>query len=218
MKLGIRLHLAGFSLSKTISERGRFGVERSRPTVDNWVQKADLQPTEAKNPDHVAVDETTIRIDDQRDWLYAAVDTETNKFLHVRLTTAQNLGLLEIFFHELRDLGVSHVQPISARRCSGTMSPNRVELIASSVSCRTVANGSRGLLSPASIATRTNSRIVSGDDQSRENQRKIAGAEPADWKSSKCSSVDNGSSRTCSPRNVVGSTSIEIAPCRVYPV
>jgi len=103
MKLGIRLHLAGLSLSNTISELERFGVDRCRSTVHNWVQKANLQPTEGKSPDHVAVDETVIRIDDQRYWLYAAVDTETNEFLHVKLGTAQNLGLSEIFFRELRE-------------------------------------------------------------------------------------------------------------------
>jgi len=103
MKLGIRLHLAGLSLSNTVSELERFGVERSRSTIHNWVQKADLQPTDDKSPDHVAVDETVIQIDDQRYWLYAAVDTDTNEFLHVKIGTAQNLGLSEIFFGELRE-------------------------------------------------------------------------------------------------------------------
>jgi putative transposase len=103
MKLGIRLHLAGLSLSNTVSELERFGVERCRSTVHNWVQKAGLQPTEDKSPDHVAVDETVIQIDDQRYWLYAAVDPETNEFLHIKLGTAQNLGLSEIFFGELRE-------------------------------------------------------------------------------------------------------------------
>ena len=84
MKLGIRLHLAGLSLSNTVSKLEGFGVDRSRSTVHNWVQKADLQPTEGKSPDHVAVDETVIQIDDQRYWLYAAVDTDTNEFLHVK--------------------------------------------------------------------------------------------------------------------------------------
>jgi transposase-like protein len=103
MKLGIRLHLAGLSLSNTISELERFGVKRYRSTVHNWIQKAGLQPTEGKNPDHVAVDETVIQLDDQRYWLYAAIDPETDEFLHVKLGTSQNLGLSEIFFGELRE-------------------------------------------------------------------------------------------------------------------
>jgi transposase-like protein len=66
MKLGIRLHLAGLSLSTTNAELERFGVDRRRSTVHNWVQKAGLQPTEGKSPDRVAVDETVIQINDQR--------------------------------------------------------------------------------------------------------------------------------------------------------
>ncbi|GAA0301993.1 IS6 family transposase [Halarchaeum salinum] len=103
MKLGIRLHLAGPSLSNTVSELDRFGVDRARSTVHNWVQKADLQPSGGKNPDHVAVDETVIQINDQQYWLYAAVDPNTNKFHHVKLGTAQNRGLSELFFGELRE-------------------------------------------------------------------------------------------------------------------
>jgi transposase-like protein len=74
MKLSIQLHLAGLSLS--ILEI--FGVQRARSTVHNWVHKADIQPESGRSPDHVAVDETVIQIDDERYWLYAAVDPETN--------------------------------------------------------------------------------------------------------------------------------------------
>jgi len=58
MKLGIRLHLAGLSLSNTIRELEKFGVKRSRKAVHDWVQKADLQPADDANPDHIALDET----------------------------------------------------------------------------------------------------------------------------------------------------------------
>jgi transposase-like protein len=37
MKLGIRLHLAGLSLSNTVSILDRLGVDRCRSTVHNWV-------------------------------------------------------------------------------------------------------------------------------------------------------------------------------------
>jgi transposase-like protein len=65
------------------------------------VQKADLQPVGGKRPDHVAVDETVIK--DHRHRLYAAVDPDANEFLHVKLGTAQNLGLSELLFTELRE-------------------------------------------------------------------------------------------------------------------
>ena len=48
------------------------------------MQKADLQPTAGKQPDHVALDETVIQLDAQRYRLYAAIDPETNEFLHVK--------------------------------------------------------------------------------------------------------------------------------------
>jgi transposase-like protein len=45
----------------------------------NWVHKADLQPESGRSPDHVAVDETVIRLNDEQYWLYAAVDPEANE-------------------------------------------------------------------------------------------------------------------------------------------
>jgi putative transposase len=74
MKLGIQLQLAGLSLSNTVSILEELGVKRSRKAVHDWVQKTDLQPTDCRSPNHVAVDETVIRINDQQFWLYAAAD------------------------------------------------------------------------------------------------------------------------------------------------
>ena len=102
MKLGIQMHLAGLSLSNTISVLERLGVKRSRKAVHDWVQKADLQPTSGKTPNQVAVDETVIRIDDQQYWLYAAADPETNELLHLRLFSTTTTALTEIFLRELR--------------------------------------------------------------------------------------------------------------------
>jgi len=103
MKLGIRLHLAGLSLSDTVSILDRLGVERCRTTVHNWVQKADLQPLDGANPDHVAVDETVIQLNDERFWLYAAVDSDTNRLLHVKLSPTRNQAITEMFLTELRE-------------------------------------------------------------------------------------------------------------------
>jgi len=79
MKLSIQLHLAELLLSNTVSTLGISGVERARSTVHNWVHKADLHPKPGWCPDHIAVDETVIQLDDEQYWLYAAVDPETNK-------------------------------------------------------------------------------------------------------------------------------------------
>ena len=85
MKLSIQLHLDGLSLSNTVSILEIFGVERARSTVHSWVHKAELRPESDQNPDHVAVDETVIRLNDDQYWLSAAVNPETSKLLHKRL-------------------------------------------------------------------------------------------------------------------------------------
>jgi len=102
MELGIRLHLGGLSLSNTISELETLGVQRSRKAVHDWVQKADLQPDSGRSPNHVALDETVIQIDDERFWLYTAVDPDTNEILHTRLMPARTTVLTERFLRELR--------------------------------------------------------------------------------------------------------------------
>ena len=98
MKLGIQLQLAGLSLSNTVSVLEEMGVERSRKAIHDWVQKADLQPADGRNPNHVAVDETVIRINDQQFWLYAAADPDTNNLLHPRLFSTTTTALTEISF------------------------------------------------------------------------------------------------------------------------
>jgi len=103
MKLSIQLHLAGLSLSNTVSFLDVFGVDRARSTVHNWVHKADLQPETGRSPDHVAVDETVIRIDGEQYWLYAAVDPDSNELLHTKLESTRTNALAEMFFGELRE-------------------------------------------------------------------------------------------------------------------
>jgi putative transposase len=95
MTLGIRLHLAGLPPSNTVSELENFGVQRSRKAVHDWIQKADLQPASGACPNHVALDETVIRINDEQDWLYAAVDPETNRILHTRPARTREVARFE---------------------------------------------------------------------------------------------------------------------------
>ncbi|MCG1001887.1 MULTISPECIES: IS6 family transposase [Halobacterium] len=103
MKLSIQLHLAGLSLSNTVSILEIFGVERARSTVHNWVHKADLQPESGRSPDHVAVDETVIRLNNEQYWLYAAVDPETNELLHTKLEPTRTNVIARSFFADLRE-------------------------------------------------------------------------------------------------------------------
>lgn len=102
MQLGIQTHLAGLSLSNTVSLLESLGVERSRKAVHDRVQKAELQPTDGESPNHVAIDETVIRINDRRYWLYAAGDPETNHLLHVRLFPTTTTAVTQLFLRELQ--------------------------------------------------------------------------------------------------------------------
>jgi putative transposase len=93
----------GGTLTLIQSKTEKFGVQRSRGAVHNWVQKADLQPASGTSPNQVAVDEAVIRINDQQYWLYAAVNPETNEPLHVRLFSTTTTALTEVFLRELRE-------------------------------------------------------------------------------------------------------------------
>ena len=99
----IQLHLAGLSLSNTVSLPGVFGVERVRSTVHNWVHKADLLPEAGRSPNHVAVDETVIQLDDEQYWLYAAVDPDSNDLLYTKLEPTRTKVIADPFFAELRE-------------------------------------------------------------------------------------------------------------------
>jgi putative transposase len=103
IQVGIQLHLAGLSLSNTKQHLERLGVERSRTAIHDWVQKADLQPDSDVAPNQIAVDETVIRVNGQRHWLFAAVDPDTNQFLHVRLFQTRTTQLTLLFLRELHE-------------------------------------------------------------------------------------------------------------------
>jgi putative transposase len=103
IQVGIQLHLAGLSLSNTKQHLEKLGVERSRTAIHDWVRKADLQPDSDVDPDQIAVDETLIRVNGQRHWLFAAVDPESNQFLHVRLFQTRTTQLTVLFLRELRE-------------------------------------------------------------------------------------------------------------------
>ena len=103
IKLSIQLHLVGLSLSNTVSILEIFGIDRARSMIHNWVHKAELQRESGRTPDHVAVDGTVIRLDDERYWLYDAVDSHSDELLHTKLEPTRNNALAHRFFAELRE-------------------------------------------------------------------------------------------------------------------
>ena len=103
LRLSIQLHLSGLSLSDTVFVLERFDGNRARSTIYNRVQKADLQPTAGTQPDHVALDETVIQLNDQYYWLYVAIDPETNEYLHDKPYSTRTTALTEMFRRELTE-------------------------------------------------------------------------------------------------------------------
>ena len=104
IEVGIQLHLAELSLSNTKQYLERLGVKWSRTAIHNWVQKTDVQLTSDAAPDHIAVDKTMIQVNNERRWLYAAVDPKTNEFLHVRLFPTRTTQLTMLFLRELQQI------------------------------------------------------------------------------------------------------------------
>ena len=101
--------------------------------MHSWVQNADLQPTSDAAPDHIAVDGTVIQVNNERRWLYATVDPETNEFLHIRLFLTRKTQLAVLFLRELQQ--IVPINPrgdfwlitftTSRRRCRGSGSDFR---------------------------------------------------------------------------------------------
>ena len=67
------------------------------------MQEADLQPPAGASPDHGAVDQKMIRLNDEQYWLYAAVDPEPTQFLHMRLYPTCSIPITRTFLSELTE-------------------------------------------------------------------------------------------------------------------
>ena len=90
------------SLADHVSVPDDPGVDRSRTTAHDWVRRADLRHRDGQDPNRVAVDETVMRVNDQRYRLYAAVDPATNRPFHVHLFPTGTAGITEMVLAELR--------------------------------------------------------------------------------------------------------------------
>jgi transposase-like protein len=62
--INLEPHLTGLSLPNTVDLLDCLGVKRSHKAIHDRVRKADLQPEAGQIPNHIALDETVIRIND----------------------------------------------------------------------------------------------------------------------------------------------------------
>lgn len=65
------------------------------------MRKVDLEPRSGKSPGHVAIGESLIWLNNERFWLFAAVDSETKQFSHVCVFQGRVLAQTEHFVSEL---------------------------------------------------------------------------------------------------------------------
>jgi len=139
-KLGIRLYLTILSLSNTIFIIYKLGAVSYRFTVQNWMQKADLQPADRTDPDHAAVDgpwsnsmtndigctpsseRVVFWLANKSYPLVNAADPDTNRLHHVRLYSTRKQALIEISFPN--SVRISSAAPVVA----GDLQPLRTPI------------------------------------------------------------------------------------------
>ncbi|MEF8882540.1 MAG: DDE-type integrase/transposase/recombinase [Halapricum sp.] len=105
IRLACAAHAGATSLAECRDLCGWFGVERRRATIHHWYQSyADHYDQDfTADPERVAVDEKQIQLEnEQKAWLYAAIDVDTKVVLNARLSwhrgrdpTEQSLGELK---------------------------------------------------------------------------------------------------------------------------
>jgi len=81
----VRLHSMGLSLREVEAVLDWLGVDRCHQAIWYWketlAEKQSDPPTAA--PSRVAVDEKQIKVDGEKKWLYAAIDTDSKLLLEV---------------------------------------------------------------------------------------------------------------------------------------
>ena len=104
--LACRLHACSTSLSECADVLEWFGVDRRRQSVNYWYQNyteyCDQEFT--ATPDRVAVDEKQVQIaEEEKVWLYAAIDVEEKVILHARLSPRRGTKPAAQFLRELKE-------------------------------------------------------------------------------------------------------------------
>ena len=101
----VRLHATGCSLRETQAILCSLGVERSHQAIWHWVHRlADSVPDPpTAKPSWVAVDETAVKINGNRSWMYAAIDLDMKLILDVALFERRGTDPAAAFLHGLTE-------------------------------------------------------------------------------------------------------------------
>lgn len=78
------------------------GFDTHRGTVQTWVKKADIPPSDGAARRYLIFDETVIQLCNDRYWLYA-VKADTTGVLHVKYASTRNQAMALLIAAKLRD-------------------------------------------------------------------------------------------------------------------
>ncbi len=78
------------------------GAEPAHSTVDSWVEKTEFEPPKGGDFDKRALEEPVSWLNDERFWLYAAVDPMTTVRLALGLWSIRPRQVLALVRRELR--------------------------------------------------------------------------------------------------------------------
>ena len=106
IRLACALHATAASLAEIRDLLTWFGSSRSRPAIHNWCHSFAEYHEQAftAEPDRIAVDEKQVQLaEEQKVWLYAAIDIDSKVVLHARLSEHRGRDPAETFLRELKE-------------------------------------------------------------------------------------------------------------------
>ena len=106
IRLACALHATAASLAEIRDLLTWFGVSRSRPAIHNWCHSFAEYHKQAftAEPDRIAVDEKQVQLaEEQKMWLYVAIDVDSKVVLHARLSAHRGRDPAETFLRELKE-------------------------------------------------------------------------------------------------------------------
>ena len=106
IRLACAAHAAAASLAECRDLCEWFGVSRTRAAIHHWYQSyaEHYDQDFIAEPDRVAVDEKQIQLEnEQKVWLYAAIDVDSKVVLHARLSRNRGTEPAMTFLRKLKE-------------------------------------------------------------------------------------------------------------------
>jgi putative transposase len=101
--LGIAIYIQTSSVRKTARILSEFHPV-SKSSVHRWIKKFEERLpiiTEKKRRKHIAIDETVVKANGKKYYVYAAIDVERNELILMRVYTTRNYLTTKLFITEV---------------------------------------------------------------------------------------------------------------------